>query len=64
MTKAPAPVADVTAVVAVTLNGGAVPCTTESARLASPSCAKALLRIASIRPVRAWREATVKLHAS
>ena len=48
----------------MTVNAGARPWTTESARLVSPSCANALLRIASIRPVRPWREATVKLHAS
>ncbi len=48
----------------VTVNDGAWPWTTPSARFLSPSCANALLRIASIRPARLRAEATVKSHAS
>jgi hypothetical protein len=47
----------------VTVNAGAWPATVLSARLRSPSWAKALLRIASIRELRFWREAIVESHA-
>ena len=48
----------------VIANAGARPCTFRSDRFLSPSCANALLRIASIRPVSDRSDATVKFHAS
>ena len=48
----------------VTVNAGAWPESTESARLVSPSWPNALSRIASMPFVRLWRDSTVKLHAS
>ena len=48
----------------VTVNAGARPCTVRSERFWSPSCANALSRIASIRPVSDCGDAIVKFHAS
>ena len=47
-----------------TWNAGASPCTCPSARLVSPSWAKASSRMCSSRELRLWRLATVKSHAS
>ena len=46
-----------------TLNAGALPCTTPSARVVSPSCANASLRMAVSRPVTFFVLAVVKSHA-